>query len=192
MTTAKNIGQALLVLKRGDITREEVDVIVNAANSSLLGGGGVDGAIHRAAGPALLKACQEVREEQKKAGRHLGCAVGEAVITSAGALKAKYVIHTVGPDMRGLMMNASDLLKNAYSNSLFLAEKHRAKSIAFPSISTGIYAYPIEEAARIALETVSAFLSKTTTIKEVRFILFSEEDFRVYQRALDALGKNKP
>ncbi len=133
-----------VVLKRGDITEEVVDVIVNAANSSLLGGGGVDGAIHRSGGPAILEECRKIRARQG------GCPTGEAVITGAGQLGARHVVHTVGPVWRGGKEGEPDLLRSAYRNSLSLAAEHGARTIALPSISTGVYGYPVEKAARVA------------------------------------------
>lgn len=156
---------------RGDITKVKVDAIVNAANTSLLGGGGVDGAIHRAAGPELLEEC-------KKLG---GCETGEAKITEGYNLPAKYVIHTVGPVWRGGENNEEEKLAACYKNSLKLAVENKIKSIAFPSISTGTYSFPIEKAAPIALREVKNFLEKNKTIKEVIFVLFSEKDFQIYQ-----------
>ncbi|MAN28908.1 MULTISPECIES: O-acetyl-ADP-ribose deacetylase [Mesonia] len=158
---------------KGDITKLEVDVIVNAANSSLLGGGGVDGAIHRAGGSQILDDCRAIRNKQGK------CKTGEAVITRAGNLAAKKVIHTVGPVWNGGHKNEAKLLENCYSNSLLLAEKHQLKTIAFPNISTGIYGYPKKEAAKIAIETIQNFSS--SIIEKVIFVCFDEENFNIYQ-----------
>lgn len=177
MENRHRFGNLDLVFKKGDITKEEVDVIVNAANSAILGGGGVDGAIHRAAGPELLEECRKLRETQLPQ----GCPTGQAVITRAGRLKAKHVVHAVGPDMRGSPSNGAELLKAAYLNSLELAQKAGARSIAFPSISTGIYSYPIEEAAQIALNTVIEFSKRSPSPIEVRFLLFSDQDLQVYK-----------
>lgn len=159
---------------KGDITRLAVDAIVNAANTSLLGGGGVDGAIHRAGGAEILEACNRIRNRQG------GCKVGEAVITPAGKLPAKYVIHTVGPVWNGGRRHEPDLLMACYQNSLRLAVENGAETIAFPGISTGIYGYPKQQAAQIATATVRQFLAKTTRIKKVIFICFDEENFRIY------------
>src|SRR5215471_13117619 len=156
-------------LIKGDITKMKVDAIVNAANSSLLGGGGVDGAIHRAAGPKILEECMVIREKQG------GCKTGEAVITTGGNLPAKYVIHTVGPVWHGGRNNEDELLANAYKNSLRLATEYEIKSIAFPNISTGVYGFPKQRAAEIAVLTVKNFLTLTTLIKEIFFVCFDEE-----------------
>ncbi|MDX9873120.1 MAG: O-acetyl-ADP-ribose deacetylase, partial [Clostridia bacterium] len=150
---------------------------VNAANSSLLGGGGVDGAIHRAGGPQILAECKEI---VKKIGR---LPTGEAVITGGGKLPAKYVIHTVGPVWQGGGNNEAQLLRNAYTNSLKLAKEHGLKTVAFPSISTGVYAYPLEEAARIALTAVSDFIRQDAYFEEIRFVLFNETIRKVYEQA---------
>jgi len=156
---------------KGDITKIKTDAIVNAANKTLLGGGGVDGAIHKAAGPELLEEC-------KKLG---GCKTGEAKITKGYNLPAKYVIHTVGPVWRDGKENEEDKLATCYRNSLELAVENKIKSVAFPSISTGAYGFPIEKAAPIALKEVKKFLEENDVIKEVIFVLFSEKDFQVYQ-----------
>lgn len=174
------VGTTRIVLKQGDITQEEVDAIVNAANSNLLGGGGVDGAIHRAGGPAIMEECRQIRARQG------GCPTGEAVITTAGRLKARWVVHTVGPVWQGGNAGEPDLLANAYRHSLALAAEHGAKTIAFPSISTGVYGYPIERAAPIALGTARAFARERDAFEEIRFVLFSERDLAVYQWALEA------
>lgn len=158
----------------GDITKERVDAIVNAANTTLLGGGGVDGAIHRAAGPDLLEECRKIG----------GCPTGDARITKGYRLAAKYVIHAVGPVWSGGSRGEADLLRSCYVNSLELATTHGVRSIAFPSISTGAYRYPIEQAAKIAVETVRAELRKPTTIDLVRFVCFSERDLEVYSKHL--------
>ncbi|MEA2103754.1 MAG: O-acetyl-ADP-ribose deacetylase [Candidatus Cloacimonadota bacterium] len=171
------INNTTLSLKIGDITEEKVDAIVNAANSSLMGGGGVDGAIHRAGGGEILAECKLIRS---KYGR---CSTGQAVITTGGNLSAKYVIHTVGPVWRGGSDNEKQLLKNCYINSLKLADKEKIKSLSFPSISTGAYGYPILEASKIALETVAEKI-QMFDFNEIRFVLFSENDFEVYKRIL--------
>ena len=167
-----------LVLFQGDITKIKVDAIVNAANSSLLGGGGVDGAIHRAGGPAILEACQEIRARQGS------CPTGEAVITTAGRLPAKYVIHTVGPVWQGGEMDEAELLANCYRNSLELAVAHQVKTIAFPNISTGVYGYPKEEAAKVAVRSVNAFLATDTFLDYVIFVVFDKENYECYQDLL--------
>lgn len=169
------IAGSRIVLERGDIVRQSVDAIVNAANRSLLGGGGVDGAIHRAGGPAILEECRRIG----------GCATGEAVLTGAGRLLARHVIHTVGPIWSGGRRDEEGLLASAYRRSLELAAANGLATLAFPSISTGAYRFPIEPAAQIALRTVAEFLAGGGhPIAEVRFVLFSEEDLGVYRRAL--------
>ncbi len=167
-------------LQQGDITKLSVDAIVNAANSSLLGGGGVDGAIHRAGGPAILEECRRIRDRQG------GCKVGEAVITTGGNLPARYVIHTVGPVWNGGRNNEEQLLANAYGNSLDLAVKNGVKTIAFPNISTGIYHFPKDKAAEIALYTTDEFLKKNPGLFEkVIFVCFDQENYQLYQALLD-------
>ena len=161
---------------QGDITKQQVDAVVNAANTSLLGGGGVDGAIHRAGGPEILEACKKIRAKQG------GCAVGEAVITTAGRLPATYVIHTVGPVWNGGQKNEKQLLARAYQNSLVLAKAHEIKSIAFPNISTGIYRFPKELACEIAFETVKKFTQEYQEVLEkIIFVCFDEENYLIYQ-----------
>ena len=159
---------------QADITTLNVDAIVNAANSSLLGGGGVDGAIHRAAGPELLEECRSLG----------GCRTGEAKITRGYRLPARFVIHTVGPVWRGGERGEAELLAGCYRKSLMIAAERGLRTIAFPSISTGIYGYPIEEAARIALKTVNAVVSPMTNPLEVIFCCFSRRDLMVYERLL--------
>ncbi len=176
------IGATEILPKRGNITRESVDVIVNAANSDLLGGGGVDGAIHRAGGPEILAECREIRTRQG------GCPAGEAVITGAGRLAAKYVVHTVGPVWRGGNEGEPKLLRSAYRNSLALAAEHGAKTVAFPSISTGVYGYPIEKAAGIALSAAREWAEEHDGLEEIRFILFSDDDLETYKKAAARLG----
>lgn len=178
----KKFGNTLITLIKGDITKEECDAIVNAANSSLMGGGGVDGAIHRAGGPAILEECKKIVAKQGR------LPTGEAVITTAGNLKAKYVIHTVGPVWYGGNKNEPELLKNAYYNSLKLATSYNIETIAFPSISTGAYGYPIENASIVAIGTVLDFLKKERhNFKEIRFVLFSDRDYYCYQSVLENL-----
>lgn len=164
-----------LNIVEGDITKMEVDAIVNAANNTLLGGGGVDGAIHRAGGPIILEQCKKVG----------GCPTGEARITTAGNMPSKYVIHTVGPIYKGGKKNEEQLLYNAYANSLRLAKKYNLKSIAFPSISTGVYNYPKEEASEVALRAVMDFIDKEMGIEEVYFVLFSQDNYLIYKELLD-------
>jgi O-acetyl-ADP-ribose deacetylase (regulator of RNase III) len=169
------VGSTFLSLIRGDITAQNTDAIVNAANASLMGGGGVDGAIHRAGGPKILEECKAIRARQGN------LSTGHAVITSGGNLKARHVIHTVGPVWRGGSNREDELLASAYRNSLQLALTHGCKSIAFPSISTGVYGYPIERAARIALNNVREFVTTHPGFQEVRFVVFSERDEAVYR-----------
>jgi O-acetyl-ADP-ribose deacetylase (regulator of RNase III) len=167
-----------IALVKGDITRMEVDAIVNAANRTLLGGGGVDGAIHRAAGPSLLEACRRLN----------GCGTGEARITEGYNLPARYVIHTVGPVWQGGGRQEAGLLRNCYLNSLRLAADYGLTSIAFPNISTGVYGYPKEEAAQIALEAVRSFLKDPGTIQKVFFVVFDAENEALYRSLLKASG----
>ncbi len=162
-------------LIKGDITKLEVDAIVNAANSSLLGGGGVDGAIHRAGGQQILDECIAIRNRQGS------CKTGEAVITSGGKLPAKYVVHTVGPVWNGGNKNERQLLENCYRNSLLLAAEHGIQTIAFPNISTGIYHFPKQEAAEIAVDTVRKFLFNNDSITKVLFVCFDEENYGLYR-----------
>ena len=181
MRNEKTIGTTRIVTLRGDITVQHADAIVNAANSSLMGGGGVDGAIHRAGGPKILEECKEIVAQSGR------CPTGEAVITSGGSLTAKYVIHTVGPVWRGGTQREPELLANAYRNSLTLALSRKIRTIAFPSISAGAYGYPVEQAAKTALGTVADFVKKNP-FDEVRFVLFSEDDLVVYSEILSRLG----
>lgn len=169
-----------IFLVKGDITRIKVDAIVNAANSSLMGGGGVDGAIHRAGGPAILDDCRKIIAKQG------GCKPGEAVITTAGNLPAKYVIHTVGPVWNNGKNNEADKLANCYRNSLALAIENTINSIAFPNISTGIYGYPKKEAAGIAIQTVTDFVFNSPNLINVHFVCFDEENYFIYQSIIDS------
>jgi O-acetyl-ADP-ribose deacetylase (regulator of RNase III) len=168
----------MIELLKGDITKLEVDAIVNAANSSLLGGGGVDGAIHRAGGPAILEECQRIRAKQG------GCMVGEAVITTGGNLPAKFVIHTVGPTWNGGKNNEEALLASAYRSSLALAVEHQLRSIAFPNISTGVYRFPKDRAAEIAIDTVKEFLNLSGAEIKVTFVCYDEENYRIYEELI--------
>jgi O-acetyl-ADP-ribose deacetylase (regulator of RNase III) len=172
-------GTARITLIQGDITEQDTDAIVNAANLSLMGGGGVDGAIHRKGGPDILEECKVIRKSLPD-----GLPAGEAVVTAGGRLKAKYVIHTVGPIWSGGDKGEPELLAKAYINSLALALKTGFKTLSFPSISTGAYGYPIKEASRTALKTVVEFLKKNPGIREVRFVLHSPNDLSTYENAM--------
>ena len=173
------VNQSIISLKEGDITKEDTDAIVNAANSSLAGGGGVDGAIHRAGGSAIMEECRKI-------GR---CPTGKAVITTGGNLKAKYVIHTVGPIYSGGTRDEARLLESAYKESLKLASSKGLKSISFPSISTGAYGYPLKEAAKIALKTVADHLKTNSDLNLVCFVLFGQQAFDEYKKALKSMLK---
>lgn len=166
-------------LVQGDITKEDVDAIVNAANTSLLGGGGVDGAIHRAAGPDLLAECKTLR----------GCPTGDAKITKGYRLKARHVIHTVGPVYKNGKSGEAEKLTGCYRRSLELAGQRGLKTIAFPAISCGVYGYPIQDASRIALRTVAQFCEAHPEIEEVRFVLFGDKDLAAYEEAFEAIKK---
>ncbi|WP_034341857.1 O-acetyl-ADP-ribose deacetylase [Deinococcus misasensis] len=166
-----------ILLHQGDITRLEVDAIVNAANSSFLGGGGVDGAIHRAAGPELALECRNLH----------GCKTGQAKITRGYRLPAKHVIHTVGPVWNGGQNHEDELLASCYQKSLELAAQHQLKTVAFPAISTGIYRFPLERATQIALETVHSFLQTHPLPEQVVFVCFSDKDFEVYQHSVQKM-----
>lgn len=177
--TETTINQTRLSLIQGDITRQATDAIVNAANSSLMGGGGVDGAIHRAGGPAILEECKQIVARQGR------LPTGKAVITTGGNLKAKYVIHTVGPIWHGGNRGEPALLASAYRESLKLAAERNLRSVSFPSISTGAYGYPVDEAARVALGAVISFLKEQpTSVKEVVFVLFDSGTLTSYTSAL--------
>ena len=168
-----------LQVVQGDITRLPVDAIVNAANSSLMGGGGVDGAIHRAGGPAILEECRAIVARQG------GCPTGEAVITGAGRLPARYVIHTVGPVWRGGETGEAEALASCYRRSLELALQHGCKTIAFPNISTGVYGFPKPQAATIAVSTVATFLQQHAEIEKVTFVCFDEENYLLVQKEVE-------
>jgi O-acetyl-ADP-ribose deacetylase (regulator of RNase III) len=174
---AQSFLDGRVVVVTGDITKLAVDAIVNAANSSLLGGGGVDGAIHRAGGPQILKECQELRKTRYP---H-GLPTGEAVITTGGNLPARYVIHTVGPIYGDEPDRDADLLASCYRNSLTLARQHDLSSIAFPAISTGIYGYPKPEAAAVSSRAIGDFLKTDDAIKQVQLVFFHEGDARVFR-----------
>lgn len=171
------INNTTLSLVMGDITLEETDAIVNAANSMLAGGGGVDGAIHRAGGPKIMEECRKIG----------GCPTGQAVITTGGNLKARYVIHTVGPVYRDGKRGEPELLASSYINSLKIVTERGIRSISFPSVSTGAYGYPIEEAARIALHTVIDCIKSGKAPGLVRFVLFSDKDLKAYEEALKGI-----
>lgn len=173
------INQSTIALVEGDITREETDAIVNAANSGLRGGGGVDGAIHRAGGPSIMA-------EGRKIGH---CPTGQAVMTTGGNLKAKYVIHAVGPVYRGGNQGEADLLASAYLSSLRLASAKGLKSIAFPAISAGVYGYPLAEAARIALATTIDYLKEHPDLEAVRFVLFDRRTYDAFAAELEKLTR---
>ncbi len=175
------INQTRLSLLQGDITEQDVDAIVNAANSSLMGGGGVDGAIHRAGAPAILEECKKIVAQQGR------LPAGQAVITTGGNLRARYVIHTVGPVWQGGDSGEAGILASAYLESLKLAVAQGINSISFPSISTGAYGYPLDKAARVALETVIGFLESNATLQSVNFILFDRGTYNIYQEMLRSL-----
>lgn len=177
--TSISISGKSLELIEGDITLQSTDAIVNAANSGLRGGGGVDGAIHRAGGPEIMEQCRKIG----------GCPPGEAVITTGGRLPARFVIHTVGPIWNGGAKGEPEILANAYSNSLNLAERKGFKSIAFPSISTGVYGYPVDKASEIAIGTVIRHLSGHSGIELVRFVLFGSANYEAYIETLEKFRK---
>jgi O-acetyl-ADP-ribose deacetylase (regulator of RNase III) len=174
-----SINRTKLAIIQGDITKQATGAIVNAANSSLMGGGGVDGAIHRAGGPAILEECKKI------VGRQGRLPTGKAVITTGGNLKAQYVIHTVGPIWHGGTGNEAELLRSAYYECLKLATENKLASISFPSISTGAYGYPVDEAAKVAVGTVVSFLKEqATSLKDVVFVLFDSQTYQTYRSAL--------
>ncbi len=182
----RKVNGNTLSLVVGDITKQATEAIVNAANGTLLGGGGVDGAIHRAAGPELLAECKKIRQEQLQ-GEELP--TGDAVITKGYQLPAKYVIHTVGPVWQGGRHNEENLLSNCYKNSLKLAQAHRLSSISFPSISTGVYRFPVQLASKAALKTLVDFL-QNHSFGDVAMVLFSEDDYAVYANSLQQIMEN--
>lgn len=174
------INNATLSLIEGDITKQDTEAIVNAANKSLRGGGGVDGAIHRAGGHKIFEECIKIG----------GCETGEAVITTGGNLSAKYVIHTVGPVFRDGLHNEPELLENAYRNCIALASSKGIRSIAFPSISTGVYRYPLADAAEIALKTAIAYLKEHNDIELIRFVLFGHDALETYEKVLKTVTRD--
>ena len=179
MPTNDVMTQERIFIIQGDITRQEVDALVNAANSSLLGGGGVDGAIHRAAGPQLLEECRGLG----------GCPTGEARITRGYYLPARWIIHTVGPVWHGGSRREDELLADCYRNSLALADQYSIKSIAFPAISTGVYGFPKERAARIAIREVKNFLEGDTNLERVLLVCFSDGDYQLYRDAFNEIAE---
>jgi O-acetyl-ADP-ribose deacetylase (regulator of RNase III) len=181
MIARTTIGKSTLEVIQGDITLQDTEALGNAANSALAGGGGVDGAIHQAGGPSIMA---DLKAKYK------GCPTGSAVITGGGNLKAKYVIHAVGPRYSGSSKDA-ELLSGAYQKSLELCTQHKISSIAFPSISTGVYGYPAQEASRVALKTVIDYLKNHPEIKLVRFVLFDSKTYRTYEEALKELVSSK-
>ena len=176
MNILKSFLIGRVVVKVGDITKEDVDAVVNAANGSLMGGGGVDGAIHRAGGPEILKECKEIRRVQYPN----GLPTGQAVITTAGKMTAKYVIHTVGPVYERGGKDKAELLAACYRNSMKLAAEKGLKTMAFPAISTGVYGYPVEEAAKVSATTIEKFLGTDKSVQEVRLVFFSPSDADIF------------
>lgn len=176
MEVLKSFLTGKVLVKVGDLTKENVDAIVNAANGTLLGGGGVDGAIHRAGGPEILKECKEIRRVQYPD----GLPTGRAVITTAGKMPAKHVIHTVGPVYGRGGKDKAELLAECYRNSLALAAENGLKTIAFPAISTGIYGYPLDEAAQVSSQAIQQFLSSNASLQEVRLVFFSPSDAETF------------
>ncbi|MCS7236058.1 MAG: O-acetyl-ADP-ribose deacetylase [Armatimonadota bacterium] len=183
-----SVGGSVLELVRGDITQQDTDAIVNAANPSLMGGGGVDGAIHRAGGPAILEECKQIVRTLPGGRLPPGC----AVITTGGKLRSRYVIHTVGPVWRGGVEGEDEVLASAYRSSLALAKEKGLRSVAFPSISTGAYGFPVDRAARVALRTVLDFLRENPgTFHVVRMVLWSAADFETYRKTLEELAASQ-
>lgn len=186
-TVRLSLGEGSTIeLVEGDITRQQIDAIVNAANSSLMGGGGVDGAIHRAGGREILEECRRIVAAQGS------LPPGRAVHTTAGQLPAGFVIHTVGPVWHGGAHGESETLASCYRESLTLADKLQLQHVAFPSISTGAYGYPVADAASVALKTVAVILPDLRHVREVRFVLFGHRDFLTYHQALESLAAQKP
>lgn len=184
--TEVTINQVKLHIIQGDITQQGTDAIVNAANPSLMGGGGVDGAIHRAGGPAILDECKQIVARQGR------LPTGKAVMTTGGNLTAKYVIHTVGPIWHGGNKGEPELLASAYHESLKLAAENNLNSISFPSISTGAYGYPVNQASKLAIDAAITFLShSTTSLREVVFVLFDSQTFGAYSSALRDIGEER-
>lgn len=179
MKNSETFLNGRVLAKVGDITKEQVDVIVNAANGTLMGGGGVDGAIHRAGGPEILKECKQIRETKFPQ----GLPTGRAVITTAGRMPAKHVIHTVGPVYSGGGSEKAELLRSCYRNSLGLAVEHGLKTIAFPAISTGIYGYPLNEAAAVSSKAIEEFLRGDASLDEVRLVFFSPTDLEAFLKS---------
>ncbi len=179
-------GKTLELAGPADITKEATEAIANAANSSLLGGGGVDGAIHRAGGPSILEECRRI------VGKIGSLPAGKAVITTGGRLPAKYVVHTVGPIYRGGKQREAETLASCYRESIRIADDHGIRSLAFPSISTGAYGYPIQEAAEVAVRAVIEHLPLATHLKSVRFVLFSAPDCKVYVHAAEKISRDLP
>ena len=177
-------GKTKVSLVQGDITDQDTDAVVNAANSSLMGGGGVDGAIHRRGGPGILEDCKRIRQREWPR----GLPTGKAVITTGGSLKARHVIHTVGPVWSGGRSGEAVALAECYCNSLRIAVRDSLRSVAFPSISTGAYGYPVREASRVALKAVKGYVESEGAPAEVTFVLFSENDFKTYMEALEELN----
>jgi O-acetyl-ADP-ribose deacetylase (regulator of RNase III) len=185
MSEQLDLGQVKLILLQGDITQQTTSAIVNAANSSLMGGGGVDGAIHRMGGPSILEECRKI---VSRIGR---LETGKAVITTGGNLKAKYVIHTVGPIWHGGNSNEKELLASAYNESLKIAVAYKLKSISFPSISTGAYRFPVDKAARIAIDNIIDFVKKKPgNLNEIVFVLFDNSTYNAYRDELADIGKD--
>jgi len=185
-STEATINQTRLSIIKGDITQQSTDAIVNAANPGLMGGGGVDGAIHRAGGPAIVEECKQIVSGQGR------LPTGRAVITTGGNLKARHVIHTVGPIWHGGNQKEPELLSSAYRESLKLAVENNLSSLSFPSISTGVYSYPVDKAAQVALETAISFLGENvTSLREVAFVLFDAATFTSYSSVLSKIVKLK-